>query len=63
MTLKTRLRKLEDKLQREGGIPRLLIVMEGLDGRWLAGGEDMDPATVESRTHVIVIGTRLNGPQ
>jgi hypothetical protein len=58
------LRKLEQELGRETEEPPLLLVFADFDGRWTAAdGEEIDPATIDPRTQVIVFGTRPDGPQ
>jgi hypothetical protein len=64
MSLKSRLRKLEQKLGRDDEVRRLLVVFAELDRRWTAGnGEEIDPASIDPRTQVIVFRTRPDGPQ
>jgi hypothetical protein len=63
MSLEARLRKLEQKLGRDDKEPPLLVVFADLDGRWTVNGEEIDPASIDPRTKVIVFGTRPDGSQ
>jgi hypothetical protein len=64
MSLEARLRKLEQELGHDDKEPSLLVVFADLDGRWTAGnGEEIDPASIDPRTKVIVFRTRPDGPQ
>ena len=64
MRLAMRLRRLEAKVRREDDVPGLLVVIEEEDGIWHDGrGTPIDPASVDPRTQVIVIGQRPDGPQ
>jgi hypothetical protein len=63
MSLEARLRKLEQKLGRDEEESPLLLVFADLDGRWTVNGEEIDPATVDSRAQVIIFSERPDGPQ
>ena len=64
MRLATRLRRLEAEVRREDDVLGLLIVFEEEDGVWHDGRRTtIDPAAVDPRTQVIVIGQRSDGPQ
>jgi hypothetical protein len=63
MGLKSRLAVLDRKL-RDPNVPsRWLIVIADGDGRWWDGETEIDPAAVDPRTRVIIIGERPDDPQ
>jgi hypothetical protein len=66
MSLQRRLDTLDGRLPPDPTAPpRFLVVDEDADSRWWEwGGEtEIDPATVDPRTFVVIIGGRPDGPQ
>jgi hypothetical protein len=63
MSLKTRLKKMEQKRAPELHPPRFVIVLEDENGRWHDGrGNAVDPAAVGAWVRVIRLVTRVDGP-
>ena len=63
MRLATRLARLELALLSEDWEPALLVVIEERDGTWWANGVEIDPATIDPRTLVVIFTERADGPQ
>jgi hypothetical protein len=68
MSLHRRLDTLDGRLPADPNAPpRFLVVDEDADGRWWEWDSEpateIDPATVDPRTLVVIIGERPDGPQ
>jgi hypothetical protein len=63
MSFARRLAKVAERLGRDDPVPRWMIVFKGRDGRWRVDGKEIDPATIDPRTRVVVLGIRPDGPQ
>ena len=64
MMLTTRLDKIATALGRNDDFVAILIVFEEEEGVWHDGrGADIDPASVDPRTQLIVFRERPDGPQ
>jgi hypothetical protein len=68
VSLQRRLKKLDGRLPADPNTPpNFLVVDEDAEGRWWEWDEEpaaeIDPATVDSRTLVVIISERPDGPQ
>jgi hypothetical protein len=66
VSLQSRLDKLDGRLPADPNAPpRFLVVDEDAEGRWWEwdGKTEIDPATVDSRTLVVIISERPDEPQ